>query len=32
MAEGDTWDRKENLQNIRDLIKEFEKGGGVEIR
>ena len=24
MAEGDTWERKENLKNAEELIKEFE--------
>jgi len=31
MAEGDTWERKENLKNAEELIKEFERGE-VEIR
>jgi len=26
MAEGDTWERKENLKNAEELIKEFERG------
>ena len=30
-AEGDTWERKENLKNAKKLIEEFEKGG-VEVR
>ena len=25
-AEGDTWERKENLKNAEELIKEFERG------
>jgi len=25
-AEGDTWERKENLKNTEELIKEFERG------
>ena len=25
MAEGDTWERKENLKNAEELIKEFER-------
>jgi len=25
-AEGDTWERKENLKNVEELIKEFEQG------
>jgi len=31
MAEGDTWERRENLKNAEELIKEFEQGG-VEVR
>ena len=30
-VEGDTWERKENLKNAEEMIKEFEKGG-VEVR
>ena len=30
-AEGDTWERRENLKNADELIEEFEKGG-VEVR
>ena len=30
-AEGDTWERRENLKNAEELIEEFEKGG-VEVR
>ena len=30
-AEGDTWERKENLKNAKELIEEFEQGG-VEVR
>jgi len=30
-AEGDTWERRENLKNAEELIKEFERGG-VEVR
>jgi len=26
MAEGDTWERKENLKNVEELIKEFKQG------
>ena len=26
-AEGDTWERRENLKNAEELIEEFEKGG-----
>ena len=31
MAEGDTWERRENLKNAEELIKEF-KQRGVEVR
>jgi len=30
-AEGDTWERRENLKNAEELIEEFEKGG-MEVR
>jgi len=30
-AEGDTWERRENLKNAKELIEEFERGG-VEVR
>ena len=30
-AEEDTWKRRENLKNTKELIEEFERGG-VEIR
>jgi len=30
-AEGDTWERRENLKNVGELIKEFERGG-IEVR
>ena len=30
-VEEDTWERKENLKNVKELIKEFEQGG-VEVR
>ena len=30
-AEGDTWERRENLKNVEELIEEFEKGG-IEVR
>ena len=26
MAEGDTWERRENLKNVEELIEEFEWG------
>ena len=31
MAEGDTWERRENLKNTEELIEKFERGG-VEVR
>jgi len=31
IAEGDTWERRENLKNAEELIEEFERGG-VEVR
>jgi len=31
MAEGDTWERRENLKNAEKLIEEFEQGG-IEVR
>jgi len=30
-AEGDTWERRENLKNAEELIEEFEQGG-IEVR
>ena len=30
-AEGDTWEKRENLKNAEELIKEFERGG-MEVR
>ena len=32
MAERDTWKRKENLKNAKDLIKKFEREREVKIR
>jgi len=32
MAEGDTWERKENLKNAEELIEEFEERMNVEVR
>ena len=32
MAEGDTWERKENLKNTEELIEEFEGRMNVEVR
>ena len=31
IAKGDTWERRENLKNVEELIEEFEQGG-VEVR
>jgi len=25
MAESNTWERRENLENVKEIIKEFEK-------
>ena len=30
-AEGNTWERKKNLENAKELIEEFEQEG-VEVR
>jgi len=30
-AEGDTWEKRENLKNAEELIEEFERGG-IEVR
>ena len=32
MAEGDIWERKENLKNTEEALKEFEKRMITEIR
>ena len=32
MAEGDIWERKENLKNAEELIEEFEGRMNVEVR
>jgi len=32
MAEEDTWERKENLENTKELVKEFEKEYGKEAK
>ena len=31
MVEGDTWEKRENLKNVEELIEEFEQGG-AEVR
>jgi len=28
MAEGDTWESRENLENAKELVKEFEREYG----
>ena len=32
MAEGDIWERKENLKNAEEALKEFEGRRNVEVR
>ena len=32
MAEGDTWESEENLENAADLVREFEEEYGRDIR
>ena len=32
MAEGDTWERKENLKNAKEALKEFEGRMSAEVR
>jgi len=32
MAEGDTWERKENLKNTEEALEEFEERMNAEIR
>jgi len=32
MAEGDIWERKENLKNAEELIEEFEGRMNAEVR
>jgi len=32
MVEGDTWERKENLKNVEELIEEFEGRMNAEVR
>jgi len=32
MAENDTWKKKEDLENARELVNEFDKRMSVEIR
>jgi len=32
MVEGDTWERKENLKNVEEVLEEFEERMSVEVR
>jgi len=32
MVEGDTWERKENLKNVEEVLEEFEGRMSVEVR
>ena len=32
MTEGDTWERRENLENAQELVKEFEREYGKDNR
>jgi len=32
IAEGDTWERKENLKNVEELIEEFKERMNAEVR
>ena len=32
MAEHDMWEKEEDLENIRELVDEFERRLGVEVR
>ena len=32
MAEGDIWERKENLKNIREALEEFKERMNMEVR
>jgi len=32
MAEHDTWERKENLENVREVLEEFEGRMNAEVR
>jgi len=31
MAEKDTWENRENLENTKELVKEFERKYGKEV-
>ena len=32
MAEGDTWESRENLKNVKELVEEFEREYGKEAK
>ena len=32
IAEGDTWERKENLKNVKEALKEFKERMSAEVR
>jgi len=32
MTEEDTWESRENLENAKELVKEFEKEYGEEVK
>ena len=32
MAEGDIWERKENLKNTREALEEFKERMNIEVR
>jgi len=32
MAEKDTWESRENLENVKELVKEFEREYGEEVK
>jgi len=32
MAEEDTWENRENLENVKELVEEFERIYGEEIK
>jgi len=31
-AEGDTWESRENLENVKELVEEFEREYGEEAK
>jgi len=32
MAEGDTWESRENLENVKELVEEFDREYGEEAK